>query len=111
MPSDKLRARGEIDLFLQKHHVDKPVVFESDILAAVIRAIVDGAGIGFAPFPYVAREISHGLLKRFGPSEGYWRNRLLLISLKKKSLDPTIKEFCDAVLRLDSGLDRLGQAK
>lgn len=102
LPTPRLRVRSEIDLFLQKHHIRKQVVFESDILAAVIRAIVDGAGIGFVPFPYVSREINHGSLKHFGPEGGYWRNRLLLISLRKKSLDPTIEEFRAAVLKLET---------
>jgi LysR family transcriptional activator of nhaA len=106
LPTTKLRLRSEIDLFLQKQHVQKQVVFESDILAAVIRAVIDGAGIGFIPFPYVAREINHGTLKSFGPEGGYWKNRLLLISLKKKELDPMIKEFRDAVLKIDLGLGK-----
>jgi LysR family transcriptional activator of nhaA len=104
LPTAKLRLRSEIDLFLQKQRVQKQVVFESDILAAVIRAVVDGAGIGFIPFPYVAREINHGTLKSFGPEGGYWRNRLLLISLKKTEYDPMIKEFREAVLKIDLGL-------
>jgi LysR family transcriptional activator of nhaA len=103
LPTAKLRARSEIDLFLQKQHIRKQVVFESDILAAVIRAIIDGAGMGFVPLPYVARERNHGSLRIFGPAAGYWKNRLLLISLKKKSLDPLIQEFRDAVLKLDLG--------
>jgi LysR family transcriptional activator of nhaA len=111
LPTAKLRLRAEIDLFLQKHHVVKPVVFESDILAAVIRAIVDGVGFGFIPFPYVSREINHGSLKHFGPENGYWKNRLLLISLNKKTLDPTIKEFREAVLKLDSGWEKMGKTK
>ena len=100
LPTAKLRARSEIDLFLQKQHIRKQVVFESDILAAVIRAIIDGAGMGFVPLPYVARERNHGSLRIFGPAGGYWKNRLLLISLQKKSLDPLIQEFRDAVLKL-----------
>jgi LysR family transcriptional activator of nhaA len=111
LPTAKLRLRSEIDLFLQKQHVQKQVVFESDILAAVIRAAIDGAGIGFIPFPYIAREISHGTLKSFGPEGGYWRNRLLLISLKKNELDPTIKEFREAVLKIDSGLGKSPRGK
>jgi LysR family transcriptional activator of nhaA len=102
LPTAKLRMRSEIDLFLQKHHIRKQIVFESDLLAAVIRAIVDGAGMGFIPKPYIAREINHGSLKHFGPNGGYWKNRMLLISLKKKDLDPTIIEFRDAVLKLDT---------
>lgn len=100
MPSAKLRMRSEIDLFLQKYAVRKQVVFESDIMAPVVRAIVDGAGIGFVALPYIVREINHGLLSHFGPEGGYWRNRLLLISLKKKKLDLTQEEFRQAVLKL-----------
>jgi LysR family transcriptional activator of nhaA len=111
LPTAKLRLRSEIDLFLQKQRVQKQVVFESDILAAVIRAAIDGAGIGFIPYPYIAREIDHGTLKSFGPEGGYWRNRLLLISLKKKELDPTLKEFRDAVLRIDSDLGKTNKIK
>ena len=88
LPTPKLRVRTEIDLFLQRHHMQKQVVFESDILAAVIRAIVDGAGFGFVPFPYISREVNHGSLKHFGPEAGYWRNGLLLISLKEKEPGP-----------------------
>jgi LysR family transcriptional activator of nhaA len=111
LPTAKLRLRSEIDLFLQKQHVQKQVVFESDILAAVIRAAIDGAGIGFIPFPYVSREIGQETLKSFGPEGGYWKSRLLLISLKKKEFDPTIEEFREAVLKIDSGLEKSPRGK
>ncbi len=100
LPSEKLRIRIETDLFLQRHHVEKKVVFECDILASVIRAIAEGVGIGLIPLPYIKRELEQGTLIWFGPAEGYWQQRLLLISTKRKELDDIGIEMRNMILKI-----------
>lgn len=80
LPSYKLKLRHEIDLYFQEIKVRKKVVFESDILSVVGRAILDGAGLGFLPVPYAFEEMKLGLITVLGPKGGYWKHTLYLIS-------------------------------
>lgn len=79
LPSGELRFRHEVDEFISKNRVEKRIVFESNIMASISRAIVDGMGVGFLPLAYVAEPIKKGrlivLTKRI-----LWRHRFFLVA-------------------------------
>lgn len=102
LPSVQLKLRQEIDIFFQQTKTRKPIVFESDILSVVGRAILDGAGFGFLPSPYLREEINLNLLSLFGPKEGYWKHSLYLIARKRDSYPDAILEVANQVKKIES---------
>lgn len=100
IPSYKMKLRHETDLFFQEINARKKVVFESDIMSVVGRAIIDGAGIGFLPVPYVYDEIKSGELTSIGPKTGYWKHSIYLLGRKESNYDETIEGVKHAVKRL-----------
>lgn len=80
LPANTLKLRQEADLFLQKMGVRPHLIFESDILASVIRNVCDGLGVGFFPIPNVRDEIEDGLLRVYPPNEVLWSHRLTVMS-------------------------------
>lgn len=101
IPSYKMKLRHETDLFFQEIRARKKVVFESDIMSVVGRAIVDGAGVGFLPVPYVMDEVSSGILTLLGPKAGYWKHTLYLLGRKDEKEDEIIQDLKKTVKRLE----------
>ncbi len=97
----QMKLRHETDLFFQEIKARKKVVFESDILSVVGRAIIDGAGVGFLPVPYVFEEVKSGLLTVLGPKAGYWKHSLYLLGRKDSNYDETIEDVRNSVKRLE----------
>jgi LysR family transcriptional activator of nhaA len=93
LPSSDLHLRYEIDKFLQKGKIKKNIVFESNILASVARALADGAGVGFLPLPYIQRELKQEVLKVCGPSDGLWDHKLFLMTTKRHMTMPIVIEL------------------
>lgn len=92
-PSEKMRLRHEMDVFMQHKNLKKPLLMESDILSVLARAVVDGGGCAFLPVPYIYNELKIGLLTAIGPSDGLWRHRISLISRKQIKYDPLFDEL------------------
>ncbi|XGC80599.1 LysR family transcriptional regulator [Bdellovibrio bacteriovorus] len=101
LPSYKMKLRQETDIFFQEIKARKKVVFESDILSVVGRAILDGAGVGFLPLPYVYDEVKRGLLTVIGPKEGYWKHSLYLLGRNEDTHDETIDDVIMSVNKLE----------
>jgi len=101
LPSERLKLRHETDAFFQEYKVRKHVVFESDILSVVARAIIDGAGFGFLPVSYVVEEVRLGLLTSIGPLQGYWKHRVSLIARKQKTYDPIYFEIAKSLKKME----------
>jgi LysR family transcriptional activator of nhaA len=95
LPSDRLRIRIETDLFLQKFHLRNRLVFESDMLVAVVHAALAGVGIAFLPQPYVARELNHGTLLKVGGETLLWSHSIFIIVRDTKTADPVVREIQD----------------
>lgn len=93
LASERRRLRHEADVYMQENKIKQTVVFESELLSVVARAILDSAGVGFLPSAYVNEEIRNGQLIRVGPKEGLWKHRLY-ISVHK---DNKMADFSDAV--------------
>jgi LysR family transcriptional activator of nhaA len=92
-PSEQMRLRHELDVFMQQKNLQKPLLMESDILSVVARAVVDDGGCAFLPTPYILNEKKSGHLIVLGPREGLWRHRISLISRKQLKYDPLFDEL------------------
>lgn len=102
IPSYKIKLRHETDLYFQEIKTRKEIVFESDMLSIVGRAIMDGAGVGFMPIPYMYEEIKMGLVTVIGPKAGYWKHPLYLIARKdSKEQDSLIQEVRKSIKLLE----------
>lgn len=101
IPSYKMKLRHETDLFFQEIKARKKVVLESDIMSVVGRAIIDGAGVGFLPVPYVLEEVRSGILTLIGPRAGYWKHSLYLLGRKDAHYDETIEDVKLSVKRME----------
>lgn len=78
MPSRNFKLRAETDRFFETSHLKGRIVFESDVLASMVRSAVDGIGFAFLPLLYISREVREKSLKVLSPKQGYWKYRVWL---------------------------------
>jgi len=78
MPSSRFKLRSETDQFFEVNQLKGRIVFESDVIASLVRSVVDGVGMAFLPLLYVAREIREKSVRVIGPKNGYWKYRVWL---------------------------------
>jgi DNA-binding transcriptional LysR family regulator len=78
------------------------IVFESDVIASLVRAVIDGIGLSFVPLIYVARDIREKTVQLIGPKKSYWRYRVWLTCHRQNTSDALIlalsssfKDVCD----------------
>ena len=93
LPSEKLKIRIETDLFIQKMRLRNRAVFESDILAVVVRAVLEGVGVAFLSEPYIAKELRHETLIRLGTDKPFWQHPIFIMAQNTKVLDPVVEEI------------------
>ncbi len=93
MPTDKFKLRSEINVFLAKEKYTPKIFFESDNLAANIRALEEGVGIGFLPIAYVKKEIKKGVLSSYAPTLGCWKHQLFVITNANIERNSATDEF------------------
>lgn len=105
MPSAKFKLRAEIDRFFEIHEIKGRIVFESDVVASLVRSVSDEIGFSFLPLLYVDRERREKTIRVLGPKEGYWQYRVWLGCHSQNNDDPLIKslalsfkDVCDQVL-------------
>jgi LysR family transcriptional regulator, transcriptional activator of nhaA len=101
MPSARFKLRAEIDQFFEANELKGRIVFESDVIASVVRSVIDEIGVAFLPLIYVAREIREKSIHVVGPKSGYWKYRVWLTchsqnknDLLIKALARSFKEIC-----------------
>lgn len=90
-PSKTTSLRTEIDTYLIKKNLHPSCVFESNIIASVNRAAIDGLGVLIMPDIYVAQEVKNGQLVRLN-SKPLWKHQLILLSARGR-LDDNKKFF------------------
>ncbi len=91
MPSAKFKLRSEIDRFFEDNGLTGRIVFESDVMASLVRSVSDEIGLAFLPRLYVDREIRERTLKVLGPPQGYWKYRVWLASHGRNQNDPLMQ--------------------
>lgn len=103
MPSSKFKLRAEIDQFFETNQLKGRIVFESDVMASLVRSVIDGVGLAFLPLLYIGREVREKSLRVLGPKSGYWKYRVWLVCSQQNYNDSLIqsfsrayKEVCDA---------------
>lgn len=101
IPSYKMKLRHETDVFFQEIKARKKVVFESDVMSVVGRAIIDGAGVGFLPVPYVHEEVKAGTITLLGPKAGYWKHNIYLLGRQENYQDEMIDEIKNSIKKLE----------
>lgn len=101
MPSSRFAFRTEVDRFFEDNDLKGRIVFESDVIASLVRSVIDGIGLGFFPLIYAAREIREKSIRIIGPQQGYWKYRVWLTcnlqnkdDVLVKSLARSFKEIC-----------------
>lgn len=96
MPSAKFKLRLEIDQFFEKNKLIGRILIESDVLASIVRSVVDGLGITFSPLLYITKEVNDHSVSILGNKSGYWKYRIWLVSNPRNSKDPLIQSFTDS---------------
>lgn len=100
LPTDQLRLRIESDIWLQKHKIRNSVIFESDMLAVVVRAVVEKVGVAFLPQPYIARELNCEALVYVGDSAAQWHHSIYIVTRRAKKTGPIITQLSEYFLQL-----------
>lgn len=104
LPSEKLKLRYETDQYLQRYNVRPAAILESDVLSLIVRAVVDGVGMGFLPLAYLAEEISQGTVIPIYTTQTYWSHEIRMITRKQETLDPQVEAMIDAMNRIKEKL-------
>jgi LysR family transcriptional activator of nhaA len=101
MPSPSFKLRAETDQFFALNELKGRIVFESDVIASLVRSVSDEIGLALLPLIYVAREIREKSIRVIGPKEGYWKYRIWLACHTQSKNDALIqalarsfKEIC-----------------
>lgn len=96
MPTAKFKLRAEIDQFFESNQLKGRIVFESDVMASLVRSVIDEVGLAFLPLLYIGREIREKSLRVLGPKNGYWKYRVWLVCGKHNSRDELIQALSQA---------------
>ncbi len=96
LPSNITYLRTEIDRFVIKKKLSLPCVFESNILASVIRASSDGLGATILPEAYVSRELKAKKLIQLN-ARPLWKHRIYILS-NRRNLSEEKTQFADQLV-------------
>ncbi|MGZ3692527.1 MAG: LysR substrate-binding domain-containing protein, partial [Pseudobdellovibrio sp.] len=78
IPTQGTLLREEMEDYFVQHKIETEVIFESNILGCVTRAIKQKLGSGLLPAPYVAEELKSKDLVLLGPAKGFWQHQIFL---------------------------------
>lgn len=104
LPSRQFRLRQEVDLYLQKKKLNSnlSLMFESDVISAIIRCVTDKMGLAFLPFPYIHRELKHNKIKIYPHTKvGLWNHKLTLLVRRQRKKNIFVDEMVAALKSLD----------
>ena len=60
-------------------------IFESDIIASIVRSTVDGMTLCLLPLPYIHKELEQNALQLLTSKNGLWEHQIYIIS--RNSID------------------------
>jgi LysR family transcriptional activator of nhaA len=92
LPGNHVRLRHETNEFLEANGIKNSLIFESDILSLVTRAVIDGAGVGFFPKPYLAMEEEEGRVICLSGKTPLWEHSLFLTTHQHTEKTPLIRQ-------------------
>lgn len=84
LPTEGSRLREEVNSYFERKKITPIIGFESDVLASVIRAVVDGFGYSVLPLQYIQTEMKRGTIRVIGKKGSTWKHCLWLMSLRPK---------------------------
>jgi LysR family transcriptional activator of nhaA len=84
LPSDPIKLRLETNHFFLKNKMKYNALFESDIIASVIRAATDGIGFCIIPLSYVKKEINNHTLEVLPKMTSLWKHQLYVVARNDK---------------------------
>lgn len=90
IPSQDMRLRWETDDYLIKRKIRKAVAFESNVVGALLRATIDGLGVGFLPEAYLEHELKSLETKKGAlvvSREPLWSHRIYLSAKNRATTD------------------------
>ncbi len=93
LPASNFKLRSETNQFFEKHGLKGRIVFESDVVASLVRSVMDEIGLAFLPLLYVTRELREGNILVLGPKRGFWKYRVWLTCHNQNRKDPLIESL------------------
>ena len=100
-PGSNQKLRKEAEAFLVKTRLSPQVVFESDVMGALIRAVADGLGWGLFPKAYLRHESLGRQMVLLGPKEGFWKHRLYLLGPEPSEVPISYEKLFVQALRTE----------
>ncbi len=100
LPTQGSRLRTEIDSFLEKQKITPRNIFESDTPAAVSRAVFDGVGLSFLPYPYIKHRMDNKKVSIIGPKDGYWTHSIWLMARRAPHMQSIYENFTKALNKI-----------
>jgi LysR family transcriptional activator of nhaA len=100
MPSTRFKLRAETDRFFELNQLKGRIVFESDVIASLVRSVIDEIGLAFMPLLYVAREIREKSVRVIGPKNGYWKYRVSLACHGQNKNDALIQALSRSFIEI-----------
>ena len=100
MPSTRFKLRAEIDQFFEINQLKGRVVFESDVMASLVRSVIDEIGLTFLPLLYIGREVREKSIRLLGPKNGYWKYRVWLVCNRQNYADKLVQSFSESFAQI-----------
>ena len=80
IPSEHLKLREETNLYFLHRKLKYKTIFESDIIASIIRSTMDGMTFCLLPQAYIQKELDMKLLRPLTAKNELWDHRIYIIS-------------------------------
>lgn len=85
LPAEHLKLRSETNTYLTRNKMKYRSIFESDIIASIVRSTVDGMTFCLLPLPYIHKELQENALQLLTSKNGLWEHQIYIIS--RNSID------------------------
>jgi len=80
LPSEHLKLREEINHYFLKKKIKYKTIFESDIIASIIRSTMDGMTFCLLPQAYIQKVLDMNSLRPLTSKNELWDHRIYIIS-------------------------------
>ena len=80
IPSEQLKLREETNLYFLKRKIKYKAIFESDIIASIIRSTIDGMTFCLLPQAYIQKDLDMKSLRPLTTKNELWVHRIYIIS-------------------------------